>query len=755
MARMKRHWQVEAMFFVGWLIFGAAPMAQSASYSITPTGPRGSESLGSDTVFRQRGVAQDHLFYYWGSLFSPDGGESWRSLTNALPGSVRWMLEDRNSPQVLYLSYYPGPFVRSTDGGSTFQVVSLPFGTDISGWGITQDAAGTLYLMASPSNSNFHLYSSNDGGVSWSRVAVSKGLNRLQKGFHFFFADAATPRLVYACFAQGTTGVFLASKDGGQNWAERMAGLPNFGNGHLFRSLAQSRVAPYTLYGVLENSNDNPNSRGLAFTNNHGATWHVVKKPPGHAYAEYDTLCVKPGTNGVLYDLGYAKGLTPPYTTYSQKRLLVSNNGGRTWTARDSTIVPSEGWTAAQLCDWSCPTPPMGSYYYFCNLAVTKAGNLVLGTDPMGFLLSSDDGNTFEVHNSWAQGRQIGQLLKASDGMIHAGGSIDSQMLWGTPDQGATWSYEGFGPEWSPKEAPDGAIWGLDRAGGLWRYSDGQMVLVSTMPPASNGALEIVQEAARVRLVMAGCWATGSPVFYSSDDLGTTWATLGTIQALTGLTALSADPRNPGALVTAGWNVNQSCGPPDSPYDSMIGGIYCSSDGGMTWSAAMDGNSIGGVTCLYRDKDNPDLMVASAMGHAQPGYGGLGGVFVSQDGGATWTRRSDGLPSFAATGSGPLISAVVSPPLGQTLFAAVQLNGGFYRSDDLGVTWTRIADLPVRLSDNFIQNYLCDFTIKNYAVTQILPLNDGTDSFLAATMGQGIFLATPQGAKAPAAPVAK
>jgi hypothetical protein len=98
-----------------------------------------------------------------------------------------------------------------------------------------------------------------------------------------------------------------------------------------------------------------------------------------------------------------------------------------------------------------------------------------------------------------------------------------------------------------------------------------------------------------------------------------------------------------------------------------------------------------------------------------------------------------------------MISAIVSPPSGQTLFCAVQLNGGFYRSDDLGRTWTKIAELALRLPDDYIQDFLCSLSIRRTAVTQILPLNDGTGSFLASTMGQGIFMGTPVSAKAIAA----
>jgi hypothetical protein len=47
------------------------------------------------------------------------------------------------------------------------------------------------------------------------------------------------------------------------------------------------------------------------------------------------------------------------------------------------------------------------------------------------------------------------------------------------------------------------------------------------------------------------------------------------------------------------------------------------------------------------------------------------------------------------------------------------------------------------MPEDYIQNLLCDLTIRRTAVTQILPLNDGTGDLLIATMGQGLFIGEP------------
>jgi len=665
---------------------------------------------------------------------SPDEGQTWLPTLARLPGIAGQVTEDRLDPQTVYMSYYPGPFALSRDGGQSWQVVSAPFGANNRGWNLAQDAAGVLYLQASQDGTTFFLYASRDGGTTWTQIPIGRGRKLLADGsmiFHFW-ADPEVPGMLYAFRSSGNNSAFLVTTDGGKNWKRRERGWPHRPSGRLVKAFnpsnfAQSSVPPYTIY-ALGNL-----KQGGYFSDDRGKHWHRIRPMTGtDGYFVDGNLKVKPGTNDTLWALANEPG--PQYWRFAE-----SLDKGRTWTIKGA-LLPSEGWTEDQLCGWTCPSKPPDFKAF--NLMVSRSGAIVINKVPQGLVLSTDGGNTFRVHNGGAMAWSIPELFKASDGTVYACG--DWGYLWKSGDGGRVWRLCGWAPYISLREEGGGAILGTDWAGGLWAYSQGRAQPLTWGPPGSGDypAIEVAETGSGERIFLGGC-LDGSAIFFRSDDRGATWTALGTAPGLTGLTALSADPRNPDFLVAAGWNGYPGCGPFTSRWDAMAGGITYSSDGGLTWTAAMDGNRIGGVTCLYRDKHNPDLLVASATGYVSQADGAWGGVFVSLDGGRNWEPRNQGLPSFTSNEEDPRISAVVSPPEGQTLFAAVQLNGGIYRSDDLGLTWTKVADLPLRLPDDYIAENLCTLTIRRTAVTQILPLDDGTGELLIATMHQGVFRAIP------------
>jgi len=103
---------------------------------------------------------------------------------------------------------------------------------------------------------------------------------------------------------------------------------------------------------------------------------------------------------------------------------------------------------------------------------------------------------------------------------------------------------------------------------------------------------------------------------------------------------------------------------------SRSDGILRSTDGGETWSQSLDTDSSASGVAI--DPFNDLIMSAVTWG---------GGAFVSADGGATWLKKTAGLPtpylvetSFDAGGSG-------------RLWVATREEGVFL-SDDLGESWT-------------------------------------------------------------------
>lgn len=126
-------------------------------------------------------------------------------------------------------------------------------------------------------------------------------------------------------------------------------------------------------------------------------------------------------------------------------------------------------------------------------------------------------------------------------------------------------------------------------------------------------------------------------------------------------------------------------------------GVYKSTDGGKTWKKTLFSNEHAGVVDLIMDPTNPRILYASTWRVQRTPYslssGGEGSaLWKSTDSGETWTEISvnKGFPE----GILGIIGITVSPINNQRLWAIVENKdqGGLYRSDDGGETWTQVND---------------------------------------------------------------
>ena len=125
-------------------------------------------------------------------------------------------------------------------------------------------------------------------------------------------------------------------------------------------------------------------------------------------------------------------------------------------------------------------------------------------------------------------------------------------------------------------------------------------------------------------------------------------------------------------------------------------GVFRSTDGGETWEKVLFVNENAGAVDLVLDPNNPRIMYASTWRIRRTPYslesGGEGsGLWKSTDGGDNWVEisRNDGLPS----GTLGIIGVTVSPVNSERVFAIIENeNGGVFRSDDAGKTWTKTND---------------------------------------------------------------
>jgi photosystem II stability/assembly factor-like uncharacterized protein len=122
-------------------------------------------------------------------------------------------------------------------------------------------------------------------------------------------------------------------------------------------------------------------------------------------------------------------------------------------------------------------------------------------------------------------------------------------------------------------------------------------------------------------------------------------------------------------------------------------GLYKTTDGGKTWKKTLGNDQWTGVTEVVIDQENPDILYAATWDRhrtvaAYMGGGPGSGLHRSTDGGETWTKLTNGLPTQNMGKIGLAISSF-NP---KTLYAAIELErrtGGVWRSDDGGSSWQK------------------------------------------------------------------
>lgn len=155
---------------------------------------------------------------------------------------------------------------------------------------------------------------------------------------------------------------------------------------------------------------------------------------------------------------------------------------------------------------------------------------------------------------------------------------------------------------------------------------------------------------------------------------------------------------------------------PDIVYVAALGhlyseneerGVFKTSDGGKTWSKSLDvvhqGRHIS-IVDIVMDIDNPDTLYAASYDRlAKPWMffeGGPGsGIFKTSDGGQSWEKLQDGLPSGAVGRIGLTISTQNPRVLYACILEDRDSNGRYenfvYRTDNAGSSWKQVSPSPV------------------------------------------------------------
>lgn len=231
--------------------------------------------------------------------------------------------------------------------------------------------------------------------------------------------------------------------------------------------------------------------------------------------------------------------------------------------------------------------------------------------------------------------------------------------------------------------AVDGGVWESDDAGRTWKpIFDGQDV-------GSIGAIAVAPSNPRIVYVGSGEADMRSDIaygdgMYGSTDGGRSWSHLG-LSDTKQIGAIVVDPRDAKVAYVA------ALGHPYGPNAER--GVFKTTDGGQTWSKVLYENADTGATALAMEPDDPNVIYAALWQTRRPPWnvyppsnGPGSGLYKSTDGGRSWTKLTNGLPANVGR-----IGLSISPAAPRRVYANVDAGaglGGIYRSDDAGATWT-------------------------------------------------------------------
>ena len=507
---------------------------------------------------------------------------------------------------------------------------------------------------------------STNGGTTWTTLCTAPFVG---DGFYSIVVDPTNRMRLFA----GTRGGLWVSTDGGVTWIRR-------------RTQATWSIS---LSGteVLAASRD-----GLFRSTNHGGTWNAVALPGAPAGFQRLAVAIAPSDPGVAYAWGAS-----------------TTDGGFLWRRAAGT------WTAIGIppgvsigqawYDWYVAVAPDLATQIYCGAIDIHRGTLSGGTWTWVNLSSkSSGGNSIhpDQHSiAFEPGRPAtvyagcdGGVYRSDDrgiNWVHCNNGlqitefeylahnigVSRWLIGGTQDNGTNrWT----GPSsWEHVGDADGGDCGVNRTNpqvvfhsrqnwALFRSSTGgafgSWTNVTPARPAGEG-VGLFYPPVECSATTGNTIAMGGRSLYVSRDLGTTWTRFG----------------YPAAGVASALYIPDA----DTVLVGLTDGRICRtrfSAGAWSALAALTTPRTGAfISDLHAERGG-----AGRIWAASTRIGG-GRVFLSDDGGTSWTDRTAGLPGL------PINAVEVDAANRSRIWVGADL--GVYQSMDAGATWSDFsASLP-------------------------------------------------------------
>ena len=671
--------------------------ALTDSFGRPDGGNEGAESLAVDPTDASKVYMTTSMAVSYGNgrfYYSSNQGNTWNYVTLPFPvGSNNQgraigerLMVDPNLPSTMFYASRTAGLWESADSGQTWNQTSLspkvmnatemtnsnggsPIGIEFvvfdttvptTGFTPTGSATQTIYVGVAPdyqvlAGLSSYLYKSINGGATWTPVAIPGYVTTAAGSW----PGISTSSLYIPHMARAADGVFyvpFSSSSGPGSGAP--SALYKF-DGTNWTKLLDSSMGPY--YGgigglsVYGTGGTTKIALGISGTwgdatwiqiamasADDGATWHEI----GRSGDTGGSLNYHDGSGywGWVDDLDIDP-FNPDHVSYVV--------GGGVWSTTEAFSASSwlPHWTfdvngIEEMIDLTMMAPPPNA----------------------GYLLASGQGDTgLYVHTSLTTSATRSPNLGGGNGT-----GID--MAWNNPAY-----IVGVGTFGT---TPTSGI-----TTSLGAYSTDSGVTWTNFPALPPVAATHWGDQSKVVVTADGSnviWAIAGQVPYYTTNNGTTW-TATNLPAPAVAYHIAADRKNPLKVYAYEHGGNWW-------YPSNSGKFYYSTDGGHTFTASSQTWSPNGfnVTDLAVNPfTEGDVWLADANN-----------LWHSVDSGVTWTK----LTAMATVGPeftnvhGAIKVALGAPATGSTYSAAVYLVGtingkdGVYRSDDKGITWTRIDD---------------------------------------------------------------
>lgn len=587
---------------------------------------------------------------------SDDGGASYTIHNTGLTDYwVESIVPHPKIPGTLFIGCESGVY-RSDDGGRRWRWLRNGFpephghrwSAPIGSLAIDPAAPDTLYAgIGRPrlfKEGTGTLYKTTDGGESWLRVNAPDSLPPDALISDILVDPRDGKRLHLAC----QHGVFQ-SEDGGTTWHASTHGLPH---PHA-RRLARSPSRPDTLYLTIRSEPGRaPWQGGVYRSDNGGKTWQprleglrqIVGKPgsPDPLTANYDRIVVHPKDA----DTAYVGG-----SGWVNATLFKTTDGGKIWAdvvRRGENPNIDMGW----ITDW-------GPTVKCLALSPLDPDVLYFGTSGHVFKTTDGGGRWQQAYcRTWPGGRFAGTGLEVT--CLHAIAVHPKD-----PDR----LYLGY--------YDIGLLVSRDRGKTFSRHLDG-----IAPRELQNSCLALAFDPDDPEHLWAafGQWHENEGVIAESLDGGRSWSMIGTPE--TGLPKarhrpLLVDPSSPKAarrLLTVAEGQ----------------GVFTSKDGGRSWHSCNSGLPLADVRALAPVPGQPSAFFCTIGG--KPGIPAAIGATTNYA--KSWQIVCPALPTT------DIKNLLVAPSDPRRLYLTARekyasgksLPGGVFRSDDAGATWHRILD---------------------------------------------------------------